>query len=547
MFLSSLDPATLAEAPVGLHGWCWHGTDLIINAADQVPYPLTPGLDGCYVVVERTTTNCLSIGVDARGLAKLFLWRDSADATRWALADSYAELLLGLRRNNVHPPLHERAARMFAATGSFYQQLVTGDTLSQGARLLPADASVVITGTSLKVQRRPVRALRAAHAVHTVRRLRAQAPTQQTYETALREYLEVWTGRFRTLADDPELRMLIDVSGGTDSRVGLAFALAGGVLSLPDDRVRFTSPVHAQADFAAASGIAATHGIELNVPPPADWPRPEPTCARGRMLRHWVHSFLGLYRPMSPSADELDRTFVQFHGAGGEMFKRGYGLAFYKAVLRPLKFLPPALYVDWLRALAASASDTRKVHPGETLGEVHYREFRNRFHFGHRPRVRVQFAPMESTLTDALLPPGRRRDRYQIHYDIIESLVPGLAFEPYDKESKAPSARAQKALTSVEWQARPAGRIFFAPDKPAPANPQPTFPQAIKGLLADALKGDTLARLNPQAYARAQEALAVMEETQANPKDRGLAQAASIAIAVACAAGEMEPPHLPLV
>lgn len=536
MFLTSLDPATLADAPAGLHGWCWRGTDLVINAADQVPYLITPGLDGCYVVAERTASESLSVGVDSRGLGKLFLWEDSADSSRWALADSYAELLIGLHHNGVRPPLNERVARMFASKGSFYQQLVTRDTLTQGARLLPADASVTIAGTILTVHRRPAS-----------RGNPAQRNERHPYEKALREYLEVWSGRFRTLAENPELHMLIDISGGTDSRVGLAFALANGVMDLPQERRRFTSPEHATADFAVAAGIAATHGISLNTKMPESWPRPEPTLGRARALRHYAHSFLGLYRPLVQNVEELDARFVQFHGAGGEMFKRAYGFTFWKYLVYPIKFLPPAQYVDWLRALAASMRDTRKVHPRETWGEIHYREFRNRFHFGHRPHSRVQFAPMESALTDALLPPVRRRDRYQIHYDIIESLVPGLAFAPYDEEKKSPSAKAQRDLTRVEWEARPAGRVYFAPDRPAPPGPHPTFPQAIRDLLEKALVSDTVARQFPAVHAEAQAALAAMKAKLAVPSDRQLAQSASLAIAIACAAHEVEPPHLPLV
>ena len=513
MYFSSLNPSTVDDAPLGLHGWAWQGTDLLLNSA---PYPLSAGLDGCYLLAHRDDAGALHLGVDSRGLTKLFVYQDGGT---WAVADSYAGLMDNLRAEGINPPLDERTARNLSTRGVVFQQLTTSHTLSRGVRLLPSDAAVVIDGPHLTVRRPP----------------RPAGSTGRPYASALREFLNVWSGRFRTLVEAGS-HFHIDVSGGTDSRVVLAFALANGLKELPDERVNIVSSTAKKDDWRAASLLSAEFGFPLNKPLPASWPHA--AAGPAHAVAQWRAEFLGVHFPLINNPSYPSPSLVQLHGAGGEILKHEFRALLWLQAAYHARHMGPRAGGRWLGDLRKDLGGIGRLRPTEPLGDVHYREFRNRFHFGHRPHARLMYLPLESALCTPLAAGKVGRHRLQTHYDIMESLVPGIAGVDFDAPSKNLTPRRAAALTRVEWQAQPAGKIYAGKVNVKKEHTGGrSFNRTVVDALARALNCPSVQVLPPRTRALAQQMLEADGRANANSE---LALASSQVIAVAFAAGELE-------
>lgn len=400
-------------------GYCFSGNDYIAEHEGYRSYveaggSISAGLDGCYAIAQSDARG-IEIGTDARGLRRLFLYEE---ASSWAVGTSLHALVQHLRHNGVETEPCLPVLSAFGVRTSFTAQLNTLQTIFRNITLVPSYCSVRVERGAARIVRRP------------------DWLNDEPYEEALRTYVETWLSRFQTLAMHPDTQFTIDLSGGLDSRVVFAFALASGALAESDQRFRVVSQKGLADDFTAASRIADKHGVTLN--------GPGGTVVRGasstaHAIDSWKDTCLGLYLPIYMNPHSFDPLSIRGHGAGGGTFRDIYSDATLGRRLESLrKEMRADLFGEYRGLAIGSLERVAAERPQVPVGKLLYREFRNRFHFGHAPHRRPTFSPVNSILTDPLadqlsLAPNN------LYYDVLDCLVPGLKNEPYDNPAKSPA------------------------------------------------------------------------------------------------------------
>ncbi|MGM1028354.1 MAG: hypothetical protein ACQEWM_00635 [Actinomycetota bacterium] len=224
-------------------------------------------------------------------------------------------------------------------------------------------------------------------------------------------------------------------------------------------------------DYVAAQVIADKHGVTLN--------HPRGEIVRGRSsiesaIASWKDTCLGLYLPLYANPHQFDALSIKGHGAGGGTFRDIYTDATLGRRLESLSGEMPRQLYDEYRDLADSA--LRKMadeRPRVDVGKLLYREYRNRFHFGHAPQRRPAYSPVNSILTDRL---GDRPgfEPKNIYYDALDCLVPGLKNEAYDQSSKMPAASEPSAASRSVRNLQISPGSVYAPKVLPPTKPAST-------------------------------------------------------------------------
>lgn len=422
-------------------GYCFVNEHLIIGASGADEYQAvtgelpSPGLDGCYVTA-FPTDNGWVFGTDSRGLAKLFVYQRG---DIWAIGSSLFSLVQHLRENGVYPAPKIGQILVAGVAGSFTDQPASSDMPFQDIELIPTFCTVIVNSEgSIKTTALP-------------------ESVSSSYEESLTHYLSMWASRLETILQHPGGRIAADLSGGIDSRAVFAFLSASRSFNTDcEERFRLVSNTRMNEDFTAASRIAQNYHLKLNGPTLRSRVRQQPHTA----LEHWRAHSLGVYLPVYLNNAGFDPLTVQAHGAGGGANRQtlpdesiAAKLAKYKTKMRREDF------TEWATAVSTSLVRLSKLRPNIDPLILHYREFRNRFHFGHRPLQKVMFTPLNSILVDGLTQRTGVSSR-QHFYDIMESLSPGLSDFAYDNPNKAPTADEKSNITRVPFKVSKNGRIY---------------------------------------------------------------------------------------
>ncbi|MGQ7788431.1 hypothetical protein [Nesterenkonia sp. K-15-9-6] len=421
-------------------GYCWQGSDLIIGQDGAHEYSQDDhghvgfDSDGCYILA-RKSVDGWTVGTDSRGLARLFFY-EAGDI--WALSSSLTELVAHLRRNRVILSARPELLRPFGERGAFTSQLTSSETYFSGIRLLPSFTRITLTDRGPKLHQTP-------------------ASAAESYEAHLSEYLSVWRARAMTLLRDPKISIAADLSGGLDSRTVLALLLSTGEFSTEQARFRLASSPDKTEDLRAASTIAEHYGLELNGP---RIPGQSVTDEAGT-LEHWKTNSMGVYLPLYLNNRKSAPSQFQAHGAGGGNFRPHFkDSSISDRIKRYKRRLSAEDYTGWLETARADMRNLSKHRPHTPPMILHYREFRNRFHFGHNPHRRAMFTPLNSAMTDSLTDGPQGVNARQLYFDIMESLAPGLKDLPYDRADKAPTQQERESVTRAELTDAAPGRIF---------------------------------------------------------------------------------------
>lgn len=396
---------------------------------------LGPGADGCYAVLRRTDTGW-EAGTDARGLRKLFLYQEGGS---WAVATSLHDLAAHLRAHGVTLRPDLPILRGLGVRQALTAQLNSSHTIFQGVVLVPSFCAVRIDKDGPVVLALP------------------RGPVPSEYEDALGEHLRTWRSRFATLIEDPRTTFVADLSGGLDSRVVFAFARASGLFDDSHTRVQIASQERMPADFSAATRIAQQHGVTLNGPAMSMRTPTSPEQA----LENWTHHSLGVYMPVYLNPHTFDALSIRCHGGGGGTFRDIFtGTTLRDRLLSTRKNFPEEMFEQYSSTVQHDLEALSRLRPDVDPQKLHYREFRNRFHFGHAPQTRMTFSPLNSILVDAIADRPDADDR-GTYFDMMDSLVPGLKNEPYDDQSKAPKYPGTSSVAGRMLHIEPEpGRVF---------------------------------------------------------------------------------------
>ena len=429
-----------AVADESFDGYAFVGADFIAEPEGYSRFrssggSIGPGEDGCYTILRRTSAG-YEAGTDARGLRKLYLYRKGGS---WAVGSSLHDLVSHLRVHHAALTPNLAVLRALGVRQALTAQLNSTHTIFHEIELVPSFCTVHIDETGPQVI-----PLSPRHA-------------SSGYEEALAQHLFMWRSRFATLTSDPRTTFVTDLSGGLDSRVGFAFAHASGVLDDGSARVQVASQERMPEDFAAATTIAREHGVNLNG---AAKPMRTPTSPE-RAVENWKHHSLGVYMPVYLNPHVFDPLSVRCHGAGGGNFRDIFtGTSLKNRLLSTKKNFEDGTFEEYSSIVLEDLEALSALRPDVDPQKLHYREFRNRFHFGHAPQMRTTFSPLNSILVDAIADRPDADDR-RTYFDLMDSLVPGLKNLPYDDPSKAPKRHtpSDAARRMAQIHGAP-GRVF---------------------------------------------------------------------------------------
>lgn len=439
MILSSFQksPGTRFE------GYCFVGPDFVVGEAGREAYErvhntsLSPGEDGCYVVATPTPRGW-EVGTDAHGTAKLFMY-DRGGV--WAIGTSLVELADHLRSHGVTLEPHAPALRGLGIHTSLTNQMISRQTIIQGIQLVPTYRSVRVMDSGIELKDIP-------------------SEPAVSYDEALSRYLELWRSRIRTLLNDEDARIAADITGGMDSRLVLAFLLESRAIDLPADRLRLVSSTKHARDFEVASVLAEVYGLELNGPKLADRTDLNP----GTAFDSWRSTSLGVYMPVYFVERDFDPWAFQAHGAGGGNVRSAYAAGRGPDALdRFENHFTAEEFESWRASVDAELREYADVAPGLPMDVMHYRQFRGRLHFGHRPHRRSMYTPLNSAALDDVYAHVSHSAERQVYFDVMESLVPGLISHEYDVASKSPGKDALSALSRVPLSENPQAGAIYAP------------------------------------------------------------------------------------
>ncbi|WP_425544552.1 asparagine synthase-related protein [Actinocorallia glomerata] len=260
-----------------------------------------------------------------------------------------------------------------------------------------------------------------------------------------------------TLLDDERVSVSADLSGGLDSRTVLAFLLSTGEFDTRRKRFRLASSRDKQDDLRAASTIADHYGLELNGhQATAGSPRDD-----AGSMGHWERNSLGVYLPLYLNNQTFNAFQFQAHGAGGGNFRPHFkDSSIEDRINRYKRRIDSDEHSRWLDTTLSDMETLQRWRPLTPIMVLHYREFRNRFHFGHNPHRRAMLTPLNSSMTDQLTDGPTGVSARQFYFDTMESLSPGLKDLPYDSPEKSPDDDVRRSITRAEVADLAPGRIY---------------------------------------------------------------------------------------
>lgn len=414
-------------------GFCFYGADYIageegfLTFTRETGHQIVPDLDGCYAFTQKQGDDWI-FGSDSRGLSKLFYFQNGS---AWAVSTSCAQLVTHLRRNGVSIEPNFPHLASLGARHSFTTQLSSLETLFKEVHIAPSFSVIRVVNGKIILEHRP-------------------EAEELPYDDALADYIGMWRARMDTLLADERVHFKIDLSGGVDSRTALAFALSSPRFDPLSERHVVISSKNRTADFQCAQTIAVAYGFSLNE---GRFSAPRVLDEEAAYKTWWNHSLAG-YLPSYLSRNRFNPFNVHGHGAGGGNNRFVYSEVPIDHFLRRFANTMPAhFYPSWRDSVVESMEYLSALRPKVPASILHYREFRNRFHFGHRPHSEAVFTPVNSILLDAITDSDEENFRSrQVFFDVMESLAPGLIDYPYDQDSKAPSKETLSRIRRIDFQ-----------------------------------------------------------------------------------------------
>lgn len=435
MFIASVD----ITKPMRFEGYAWVGDDLVVGqtGADEFAREngptVPPDEDGCYVTVHEVSEG-LVVGTDYRGLRRLFTY---TSGEKWAIASNIYELISKVRQLGWPLTVMEDTIAAYLSNSGFSAQISAFGVHFAEVNLVPSAGSILILGDRIS----------------TIFREPQEIPD---YHESLERFLVTWKNRLGTLSVASQTKLKFDLSGGIDSRTVLAFAIENGEILDGGARIESSSKPRAAEDFKVASTIADKYGFELNS---KSYSFRSPNLSAEGAFEGWKRHSLGVYSPVYLYNTTINSNFVHAHGAGGGNFRPTYK-SIQRAASQVGERVSKENSIIWSNRVVNDLTSLTGFSTSKSLELIHYREYRNRFHFGHRPHQTIVYMPLESKLTDPLTDRSDDRDGRQIYYDVMESLAPGLSTMAYDLEEKMPTDSNISRMMRVATPPSTPGRVY---------------------------------------------------------------------------------------
>lgn len=455
MLISSFSPSP----DVLFEGFCFAGPDLICSEAGALAYErvqgrrLSSGLDGCYAVA-RAAGDGWEIGTDHMGLARIFTYeKDNV----WAAGTSFQQLADHLRRNGVsiEPDLVTLAA--LSVRNSLTNQLTSRQTVLRGIDLLPSYQRLRVTADGLH-------------------RIMIEQPETLSYQEELAAHLDTWRARLLTIVSDEDSTLSADLTPNPDSRTVFSLLSSIGIGTMGPDRLRVGAA--RLEDDDVPHRIAERCAVSLNGPA---LPRRTRINSR-RALDSWHAHSLGTYMPVYFQEQQPDPWSFQAHTASGGSLRSPFGAGRGPQSLSRFRseFQDPDLFRRWSERVASDLEEYQRVRPDIAAEAMHYRQFRVRLHFGHRPHSKSMIMPLMSKGMEHLRLAAPEAPDEQVLLDMMESLQPGIGEIPFRGIKRPLQEKLLARVTRVDQRRQTASGAIYAEQPSLTAGTSPDSPPAAQ-------------------------------------------------------------------
>lgn len=417
---------------------------------DHLPDPARP-VEGSYFTA-RITDSHIRCGADSYGFVPM-VWFSEAGIT--AVSDSYLSLIairraLGLPRT---PHVETIRGRMWLNSMSM-QQL--------GRETYCAEIRCATPGTELRFD------LRSGTLEELPCDLRAfYTGAFESHAEAIAESTTRMVRTFKTYAEAGGL-VTLGMSGGTDSRVCLAAALAADIgdalhISCTNNATR----AHDVKDYAVAVALSEEFSFPLN----RSNSLINGTLRENDVLAGWAATSMGVYDALYSPAKFRRRKVPVFAvgGQGAEISKGNFGWRQLSSITMPPESLDQCHRV--LEAIGIGRDD-------RWGSEWHYIAFRNALHGGRgilssdyiaRPAAQIPLIGLSRSPLNEL--PAPRKNAPSVIVDTLIKLNPELALRPFDNPQKDIShayatERLERLGGPLEVDSLTAYRTFGTPVPP---------------------------------------------------------------------------------
>lgn len=460
-------------------GYCFLGRDMVFGHVgaellrSATGHSIPPGEDGTYAAMVRQGRRRLFYS-DFNGFKKIFYYWSNGT---WAVSNSIVRLIEHMRINNIPVILNKHRLTCAQYRGAIFNQLTSFDTFIDGIKLLPLNYILDVSDKRLMCYPYIV----------TI--------SQKNYPSLLRDAVDLWISRMETVLSDDRVIIRSDLTGGLDSRTVLSL-LKKAQERLGESKkapITFRCGVSERSldDVRVATALSEKYGFLLNENVGDNHLR----LSQQQSYESWKHSCLGSYFPvyfpnMGPSPYD-----ISFGGGGGENHRPWYARHVGTndeniALPLLLKALPEGRDKDLLALeISNNYSDitNNSLEENPSALTQHYRTFRNRFHTGRSPQYLTSYTPLASRHFEDVVRAAtpEMTECAQLQYDVMESLVPGLIDQEFDKAEKSPTDAVRNRLTRFEVGGDASPGILYAPGKADPAKVNRGSPTTFKMLQDD--------------------------------------------------------------
>lgn len=384
-------------------------------APDELPDPSQP-VEGSYFTA-RFDAQTLRAGADSYGFVPMVWFSDPGIA---AISDSYHTLISIRRSLNLPrtPDLETIRGRMWLNSMSLQQ--MGQETFCQEIRYATPGAQLTLSIPDGTLREAPLN-------------------LQDFYSESFADHAEAvmmsvtrMVRTFKTYAASGSLTTL-GLSGGTDSRVCLAAALAadvGGALHVASANKK--TRLNDNQDYAVAVALSEQFGFPLNKPNS----QVQGMLSSNDLLAGWAATGMGVYDALYMPAQFRHRPVPVFAvgGQGAEISKGNFGWRPLSAINMPREALDQAGRT--LERIGIPADH-------KWGSEWHYIAFRNALHGGRatlssdyvaRPAAQIPLIGLSrSPLNDM---PAPRKAAPSVVLDSLIALSPEMALAPFDDPRK---------------------------------------------------------------------------------------------------------------
>ena len=450
-------------------GYGFTGANFVVGQAGleafsrQSNEAFEPGEDGCYILMRDTGDGHL-VATDFKGYMKIFLYEHDG---HWAFSNSFAKLIEFIKEKGW--PFRPDFAQLdgWRLDDMIWQQFWSYNTAVEEIRLLPSNQYMMIRGN--RIECRQVDYL-------------TSLDWSLSYNEALYKYLSIWLGRLIAMIEHPALSMKADLTGGIDSRTVVSLFLGMRKMLGPwvDDHIRYHSgqlAFHTE-DLRVAKDVAKTYDFALNTSP--RYLKRERVRTSEEVYQVWKYLSLGSYSPVYFPKRFLDNGVVNFGGGGGEAHRPQYKADDLEDMILQFRgdFTCEEYFEKNFENIKSSIYENFEDESIDPLIR-HWREFRDRFHHGLLPHHFFRLSPLASKHLYLCTELVGRDDVYgnRVIFDVMNTMMPGLARHPYDLSHKIPNSEIYLSLIGPMMVEPEPGKVFMDADELAPvADPKPRPP-----------------------------------------------------------------------